>query len=122
MTILTDGATISPGMWQLFGLLYQAFKRELLDYYVEMCPVLWNFMSKGMAVPGTYPAEAPQMIFDMCKTVRSFLLFCTRISTSRHPATPPPPFFHALMQLRQCFPPRAAPHHHTGSGGALKCK
>ena len=39
-------------MWQLFGLLYQAFKTELLDYYVEMCPVLWNFMSKGMTVPG----------------------------------------------------------------------
>lgn len=69
MTMLTDGLTISAGMWQLFGLLYQAFKTELLDYYVEMCPVLWNFMSKGMTVPGTYPAEAPQMIFDMCKTV-----------------------------------------------------
>ncbi|KAF5311710.1 hypothetical protein D9611_009470 [Ephemerocybe angulata] len=39
--------TISPGMWRVFELTYQAFKTDAVDFLEEMLPTLDNFISYG---------------------------------------------------------------------------
>jgi hypothetical protein len=36
-------SSVSPTMWDLFIHLHGAFKREMVDYFSEMCPVLYNY-------------------------------------------------------------------------------
>jgi len=68
MKSLTDHG-VSNNMWILFGQLYEAFKRECVDYFVEMCPMLYNCISEGIKEGKQFPAEVPKMMFEMSKIV-----------------------------------------------------
>ncbi|TPX33573.1 hypothetical protein SmJEL517_g03541 [Synchytrium microbalum] len=58
---------ISPAMWNVFGLIYKAFKEDACDHIEEMLPSLENFLCYGSLVI----AETPQyltMMYDIAET------------------------------------------------------
>jgi hypothetical protein len=36
---------VSPSMWQLLEVLYGVFNRDGIDYFIEMMPVLHNYIT-----------------------------------------------------------------------------
>lgn len=44
---------------------YHAFKRELVDYFPEMCPILYQYIRYGLSAVGGHPeaAEMHRMVY-----------------------------------------------------------
>lgn len=61
---------ISPHMWQVFGMLYQMFQADGIDYFTDMMPALHNYITVDtpnfLATP-----EHLEAIYNMSKTVLS---------------------------------------------------
>ncbi|KAN0063244.1 Nonsense-mediated mRNA decay protein 5 [Thecaphora frezii] len=69
---LTDTLTyyqkrVSPGMWQIFGLIYKSFKSSGIDYLSEMLSTIDNCVSYGTDVV-MQSAEYKHMLLDMFTT------------------------------------------------------
>ena len=69
---LTDTLTyyqkkVSPGMWQIFGLIYKSFKSSGIDYLSEMLSTIDNCVSYGTDVV-MQSAEYKHMLVDMFTT------------------------------------------------------
>lgn len=59
---------ISPDMWQMLELIYQVFKKDGFDYFVDMMPTLHNYVTVDTPAFLSNPNHLLAM-FDMCKTV-----------------------------------------------------
>lgn len=59
--------SISPRLWQLFGLIYQVFKKDS-TYFTEMMPALHNFITVD---PKAFLSNRDHVlaIYDMCKQI-----------------------------------------------------
>lgn len=70
--------TISPEMWQMLELIYQVFKKDGLDYFVDVMPALHNYVTVDT---NAFLADPNRLlaIFDMCKTVSKSLYKCGNI-------------------------------------------
>lgn len=61
---------ISPDMWQMLELMYQVFKKDGFDYFVDMMPALHNYVT--VDTPAFLANQNHALaIFDMCKSVCS---------------------------------------------------
>eukprot|EP00037_Helgoeca_nana_P026542 m.300059 g.300059 ORF g.300059 m.300059 type:complete len:1020 (-) comp27244_c2_seq3:248-3307(-) len=67
MEVLTRNA-ISQEMWTLFPILHSSFRREMVDFFDEMCPVLYNYIHHGIG-KNNFPPEMLDMLLDMCRTM-----------------------------------------------------
>lgn len=59
---------ISADMWQMLELMYQVFKKDGFDYFVDMMPALHNYVTIDTAAFLSNPNYVLAM-FDMCKTI-----------------------------------------------------
>lgn len=60
--------SIAPDMWQMLELIYQVFKKDGFDYFVDMMPALHNYVT--VDTPAFLSNENHVLaIFDMCKSV-----------------------------------------------------
>lgn len=60
--------TISADMWQMLGLIYQVFKKDGIDYFLDLMPALHNYVT--VDTPAFLSnQDYVTAIFDMCKTV-----------------------------------------------------
>jgi uncharacterized protein YciU (UPF0263 family) len=57
---------VSPSMWQLLEVLYGVFNRDGIDYFIEMMPVLHNYITVDTDAFLSNPAYI-LAIFNMCK-------------------------------------------------------
>lgn len=59
---------ISPDMWTLLELIYQLFEKDGLDYFLDMMPVLYNYITVDTPA---FMSNANHVValFKMCKTV-----------------------------------------------------
>ncbi|GAB1598816.1 importin-7-like isoform X2 [Argonauta hians] len=59
---------ISPQMWQVFGMLYQMFQTDGIDYFTDMMPVLHNYVTVDTQ---SFLAQRDHLeaIYNMCSTV-----------------------------------------------------
>jgi len=59
---------VSPNMWQLLEVIYSVFNRDGVDYFIEMMPVLHNYVTVDTA---TFLANPDYIIalFNMCKNM-----------------------------------------------------
>lgn len=72
-------------MWQMLELIYQVFKKDGVDYFIDIMPALHNYVTVDTPAFLSNPNRL-LAILDMCKTVSfnnfmlliflSFLLFC----------------------------------------------
>eukprot|EP00041_Stephanoeca_diplocostata_P015599 m.298645 g.298645 ORF g.298645 m.298645 type:complete len:1040 (-) comp20094_c0_seq2:338-3457(-) len=71
MQVMSSGPSISNRLWKLFTHMYHAFKRELVDYFPEMCPIVYQYIRFGLSAVGGHPdaAEMHRMVFDMVQTI-----------------------------------------------------
>lgn len=60
--------SVSPDMWQMLELMYQVFKKDGFDYFVDMMPALHNYVTVDTEAFLSNPNYAMAM-FDMCKTI-----------------------------------------------------
>lgn len=77
--------SISAEMWQMLELIYQVFKKDGVDYFIDIMPALHNYVTVDTPAFLSNPNRL-LAILDMCKTVSfnnfmlliflSFLLFC----------------------------------------------
>lgn len=70
--------TISPEMWQMLELIYQVFKKDGLDYFVDVMPALHNYVTVDT---NAFLADPNRLlaIFDMCKTVSKSFYKCGNV-------------------------------------------
>eukprot|EP00095_Tigriopus_kingsejongensis_P004972 maker-scaffold96_size378025-snap-gene-2.39 protein:Tk04972 transcript:maker-scaffold96_size378025-snap-gene-2.39-mRNA-1 annotation:"Importin-7" len=61
-------ATISPNMWSVLELIYQAFQRDAIDYFTDMLPVLHNFITTDTNA-FLSKSEYLMAMYNMSKTV-----------------------------------------------------
>lgn len=61
--------TITPDMWQMLELIYQVFKKNGFEYFVEMMPALHNYITVDTQAFVSNPNHVIA-VFDICKTVR----------------------------------------------------
>lgn len=55
-------------MWKMLELLYQVFKKDAFDYFLDLMPALHNYVT--VDTPAFLSNESyVYAIFDMCKTV-----------------------------------------------------
>lgn len=61
---------ITPEMWQMLELIYQVFKKDGFDYFLDLMPALHNYVTVDTPafLSNTNYVLA---IFDMCKTVNN---------------------------------------------------
>ncbi|KAL5007680.1 hypothetical protein ScPMuIL_016486 [Solemya velum] len=59
---------VSVHMWQVFGMLYQMFQKDGIDYFTDMMPALHNYITVDTKA-FLANAENIQVIYNMCKTV-----------------------------------------------------
>lgn len=67
MSVFTE-KDISEGMWDIFPVLHSAFRRHAVDFWEEICPVVYNYIKWGIG-ESSYPPSAPDLIVDMCRTM-----------------------------------------------------
>ncbi|XP_067646959.1 importin-7 [Eurosta solidaginis] len=60
--------TISPEMWQMMELIYQVFKKDGVDYFIDIMPALHNYVTVDTPAFLSNPNRLLAM-FDMCKTM-----------------------------------------------------
>ena len=60
--------TISPDMWQMLELIYQVFKKDGYDYFLDLMPALHNYVTVDTDAFLSNPNYI-LAIFDMCKSV-----------------------------------------------------
>ena len=60
--------SITPEMWQMLELIYQVFKKDGIDYFVDIMPVLHNYVTVDTKEFLSNPNRL-LALFDMCKTV-----------------------------------------------------
>lgn len=60
--------TISPEMWQMLELIYQVFKKDGGDYFIDIMPALHNYITVDTPAFLSDPNRLLAM-FDMAKTV-----------------------------------------------------
>ena len=64
--------SVSVAAWKGFEVLYTQFmqpRSESQDFFVEMCPFLYNLLSVGFGKGVGVPEKAPAAIFAMCKAI-----------------------------------------------------
>lgn len=66
--------TISPEMWQMLELIYQVFKKDGGDYFIDIMPALHNYITVDTPAFLSDPNRLLAM-FDMAKTVSWFFYF-----------------------------------------------
>ncbi|XP_062837195.1 importin-8 isoform X2 [Anolis carolinensis] len=59
---------ISPQMWQLLGVLYEVFQQDCFEYFVDMMPLLHNYVTVDTDTLLTNPKNL-EIIYSMCKKV-----------------------------------------------------
>lgn len=60
--------TISADMWKMLELIYQVFKKDGIDYFLDLMPALHNYIT--VDTPAFLSNQNYALaIFDMCKTV-----------------------------------------------------
>ncbi|XP_039964309.1 importin-7 isoform X1 [Bactrocera tryoni] len=59
---------ISPEMWQMMELIYQVFKKDGIDYFIDIMPALHNYVTVDTPAFLSNPNRLLAM-FDMCKTM-----------------------------------------------------
>ncbi|XP_017479021.1 PREDICTED: importin-7 [Rhagoletis zephyria] len=59
---------ISPEMWQMMELIYQVFKKDGVDYFIDIMPALHNYVTVDTPAFLSNPNRLLAM-FDMCKTM-----------------------------------------------------
>jgi len=59
---------ISPEMWQMLELIYQVFKKDGIDYFIDIMPALHNYVTVDTPAFLSNPNRL-LAILDMCKTV-----------------------------------------------------
>lgn len=57
-------------MWQVFGMLYEMFQKDGIDYFTDMMPALHNYITVDTPAFLSNP-EHIQVIYNMCKQVMS---------------------------------------------------
>lgn len=60
--------SITPEMWQMLELIYQVFKKDGIDYFVDIMPALHNYVTVDTPAFLSNPNRLLAM-FDMCKTM-----------------------------------------------------
>uniref|UniRef100_A0A8C5L990 Importin 8 n=1 Tax=Jaculus jaculus TaxID=51337 RepID=A0A8C5L990_JACJA len=60
--------TISPQMWQLLGILHEAFQQELFEYFTDMMPLLHNYVTIDTDTLLSNPRHL-EVLFTMCRKV-----------------------------------------------------
>ena len=60
--------TITPEMWQMLELIYQVFKKDGIDYFIDIMPALHNYVTVDTPAFLSNPNRLLAM-FDMCKTM-----------------------------------------------------
>ncbi|XP_055373392.1 importin-7 [Condylostylus longicornis] len=60
--------SISPEMWQMLELIYQVFKKNGVDYFIDIMPALHNYVTVDTPAFLSNPNRLLAM-FDMCKTM-----------------------------------------------------
>lgn len=63
-------AQVSHHMWQVFGMLYEMFQKDGIDYFTDMMPALHNYITVDTPAFLSNP-EYIQVIYNMCKQVMS---------------------------------------------------
>lgn len=63
-------AQVSHHMWQVFGMLYEMFQKDGIDYFTDMMPALHNYITVDTPAFLSNP-EHIQVIYNMCKQVMS---------------------------------------------------
>ncbi|XP_060632748.2 importin-8 isoform X2 [Anolis sagrei] len=59
---------ISPQMWQLLGVLYEVFQQDCFEYFVDMMPLLHNYVTVDTDTLLSNPKNL-EIIYSMCKKV-----------------------------------------------------
>lgn len=59
---------ISPEMWQMLELIYQVFKKDGMDYFIDMMPALHNYVTIDTPAFLSNPNRLLAM-YDMCKSM-----------------------------------------------------
>lgn len=59
---------VSHHMWEVFGMIYQMFQKDGIDYFTDMMPALHNYITVDTDAFLANPNHL-QVMFDMCKTV-----------------------------------------------------
>ncbi|KAL9955530.1 hypothetical protein ACROYT_G036866 [Oculina patagonica] len=57
---------ISPSMWTVYYMLYEAFQRDAFDYFAEMMPCLHNYITVDTPAFLANPKNL-EIIYNMCK-------------------------------------------------------
>ncbi|XP_068142883.1 importin-7 [Drosophila tropicalis] len=60
--------SISPEMWQMLELIYQVFKKDGVDYFIDIMPALHNYVTVDTPAFLSNPNRL-LAILDMCKTM-----------------------------------------------------
>uniref|UniRef100_A0A1A9WKD2 Exportin-1 C-terminal domain-containing protein n=1 Tax=Glossina brevipalpis TaxID=37001 RepID=A0A1A9WKD2_9MUSC len=60
--------SILAQMWQMLELIYQVFKKDGLDYFIDVMPALHNYVTVDRPALLSNPNRL-LAIFDMCKSV-----------------------------------------------------
>jgi len=55
-------------MWQMLELIYQVFKKDGIDYFIDIMPALHNYVTVDTPAFLSNPNRL-LAILDMCKTV-----------------------------------------------------
>lgn len=58
-------------MWQMLELIYQVFKKDGFDYFLDIMPSLHNYVTVDTPAFLSNPNHVIA-IFDMCKSVRIY--------------------------------------------------
>lgn len=63
--------TVSVSAWQGFEVLYTRFVpgSNVTDFFVEICPFMYNLIKCGLGSGAGVPEKAPAAIFAMCKAM-----------------------------------------------------
>ncbi|KAK6191779.1 hypothetical protein SNE40_003377 [Patella caerulea] len=59
---------ISHHMWEVFGMIYQMFQKDGMDYFTDMMPALHNYITVDTDAFLSNPQHI-QVIYEMCKAV-----------------------------------------------------
>lgn len=70
--------SISQEMWQMLELIYQVFKKNGTDYFIDIMPALHNYVTVDTNEFLSNPNRLLAM-FDMCKTVSILELFVNSV-------------------------------------------
>lgn len=61
---------ITVHMWQVFGMLYEMFQKDGIDYFTDMMPALHNYITVDTPTFLSNPRHV-EIIYNMCKQVLS---------------------------------------------------